>query len=119
MTRLSPPSMWSKERFSIIRTTMCFRLSIPAGIYTPNSSAEMDESNVSSGQGRKSYHCPQSTVHERKTQALRAGCFCDSRSRAQNFHSALEKAFELTRFDLRARITFLGKVPRRCKTAFE
>ena len=50
--------------------------------------------NVSSGQERKSYHCPQSTVHERKTQALRAGCFCDSRSRAQNFHSALEKAFD-------------------------
>lgn len=29
------PSMWSKERFSIIRTTMCFRLSNLAGIDTP------------------------------------------------------------------------------------
>jgi len=34
-------SMWSKERFSIIKTTMCFRLSNPAGgIYTPNDVAE-------------------------------------------------------------------------------
>jgi hypothetical protein len=29
---LSAPSMWSKERFSIISTTICLRLSKPGGI---------------------------------------------------------------------------------------
>src|SRR5260370_3445779 len=36
ITRPSPPSMWSKERFSIIRTTMCLRLSNPVGGIYPS-----------------------------------------------------------------------------------
>src|SRR5580704_18890714 len=34
------PSMWSNERFSIMSTTMCFRLSNPADIHTPQRISE-------------------------------------------------------------------------------
>src|SRR6266436_3085021 len=49
---------------------------------------------------------------------MRAGCGRALCPRAQDFHGALKKAFELTRFDAHARINFFGKIPRGLKIAF-
>src|SRR6185312_5294067 len=42
-TAFSDPSRWSKERFSIMRTTICLRLSSPGGIRVYSCNLLLDE----------------------------------------------------------------------------
>src|SRR5882762_508541 len=60
--------------------------------------------------------CPWLCLHLKSR--MRAGCGRALCPPAQDFHGALKKAFELTRFDAHARINFFGKIPRGLKIAF-